>query len=61
MFVDMDIQWACTLLGCVAVVLVPVPVLFHYYGPKLRQKSKWAPTMSVAPSQAQELEKQTGA
>jgi len=44
MFLDMKIQYAATLLGCVAAVLVPVPVFFYVYGPKLRQKSKWAPT-----------------
>ncbi|KAI1620180.1 putative MFS multidrug transporter [Exophiala viscosa] len=44
MFLDMKIQYAATLLGCVAALLVPVPVFFYVYGPKLRQKSKWAPT-----------------
>ena len=45
MFIDMKIQWAGTLLGCVAAVLIPVPIAFYLYGPKLRQKSKWAPTL----------------
>jgi len=58
MFTSMEIQWACTLLGCVAAVLVPVPVFFYYYGPKLRQKSKWAPTMPAPPPPAEELEKE---
>jgi MFS transporter, DHA1 family, multidrug resistance protein len=49
MFVNMKIQWAFTLLGCVALVLIPVPIFFYYKGLKLRQKSKWAPTMP-APS-----------
>ena len=43
MFQGMGIQWASTLLGCVAAALVPIPVLFYLYGHKLRAKSKFAP------------------
>lgn len=42
MFNSMKIQWASTLLGCVALVLIPVPFLFFKYGKGLRQKSKFA-------------------
>jgi DHA1 family multidrug resistance protein-like MFS transporter len=48
MFLGMEIQWAATLLGCVAAVLIPVPVFFSLYGPRLRQKSQWAPTPKPA-------------
>ncbi|KAK3320921.1 major facilitator superfamily domain-containing protein [Cercophora scortea] len=44
MFEGMGIQWASTLLGCVAAALVPIPVLFYLYGHKLRQRSSFAPT-----------------
>ncbi|KAF2145738.1 uncharacterized protein K452DRAFT_265037 [Aplosporella prunicola CBS 121167] len=44
MFQGMGVQWAGTLLGCVAAVLVPVPVVFYLYGEKIRQKSNFAPT-----------------
>ncbi|KAK3315119.1 putative fluconazole resistance protein [Apodospora peruviana] len=44
MFNGMGIQWASTLLGCVAAALVPIPVLFYLYGHKLRAKSSFAPT-----------------
>jgi DHA1 family multidrug resistance protein-like MFS transporter len=44
MFNGMGIQWAATLLGCVAAVLVPIPVLFYLYGHKLRARSSFAPT-----------------
>jgi DHA1 family multidrug resistance protein-like MFS transporter len=44
MFNGMGIQWAATLLGCIAVVLVPVPVWFYYRGAALRAKSAFAPT-----------------
>ncbi|SPO03496.1 probable fluconazole resistance protein [Cephalotrichum gorgonifer] len=44
MFKGMGIQWAATLLGCVAVVLVPIPVIFYIYGARLRARSSFAPT-----------------
>lgn len=42
MFVNMKIQWATTLLGCLSLVLIPVPFLFYKYGGKIRSKSKYA-------------------
>lgn len=42
MFVNMKIQWAGTLLGCVGVVMIPVPFLFYKYGKQIREKSKFA-------------------
>lgn len=42
MFTKMKIKWAGTLLGLVAVALVPVPFLFYKYGKLLRQRSKFA-------------------
>jgi hypothetical protein len=44
MFDGMGIQYASTLLGCVAVVLAPIPFIFYRYGAKIRQRSKYAPT-----------------
>ena len=44
MFDGMGIQWAATLLGCVALVLAPIPFIFYKYGAKIRQKSSYAPT-----------------
>ena len=43
MFDNMGIQWAATLLGCVAAVLVPIPVCFWFFGKNLRKRSKFAP------------------
>lgn len=42
MFVNMEIKWASTLLGCFAIVLIPVPILFYKYGSRIRAKSKYA-------------------
>jgi len=44
MFNGMGIQWASTLLGCVALLLVPVPIWFYLRGAKIREASKFAPT-----------------
>jgi DHA1 family multidrug resistance protein-like MFS transporter len=43
MFKALGVNWAGTLLGCVAVVLVPIPVGFYFYGAKIRSRSKFAP------------------
>ncbi|KAL3480523.1 major facilitator superfamily domain-containing protein [Aspergillus californicus] len=43
MFNNLGIQWAGTLLGCIAVIMIPIPVLFLKFGSRLRMKSKLAP------------------
>lgn len=43
-----QVQWAGTLLGCVAIVLVPMPVIFYLKGAQIRAKSNFAPTFPVA-------------
>jgi len=59
MYEAMGIQWASTLLGCVAAVLVPIPVIFYLYGHKLRAKSKFAPTGPLNTPGAVEEEEKT--
>ncbi|KAH8811891.1 MFS multidrug transporter-like protein [Xylogone sp. PMI_703] len=44
MFKALHVNWTGTLLGCVAAVLVPIPIGFYYYGATLRKKSAFAPT-----------------
>jgi len=44
MIEGMGVGPAGSLLGAVALVLVPMPVLFYYYGARLREKSTFAPT-----------------
>lgn len=44
MFNGLGINWAATLLGCVAAVLVPIPIIFYKYGHKIRAKSAYAPS-----------------
>jgi DHA1 family multidrug resistance protein-like MFS transporter len=42
MFHNLGTNWAGTLIGCIAVVLLPVPILFYIYGKTIRGKSKYA-------------------
>ncbi|KAI7652099.1 MFS general substrate transporter, partial [Hortaea werneckii] len=44
MIKGMGIQWAGTLLGCVAAVLVPIPAVFWWKGAKIRERSSFAPS-----------------
>ncbi len=44
MFQGIGVNWAGTLLGCVALILVPIPVVFYKFGARIRQNSKFAPT-----------------
>jgi hypothetical protein len=36
-------RWASTLLGCIALVMIPIPVLFMRYGHILRARSRYTP------------------
>lgn len=36
------VAWGCTLLGCISVLFVPLPIIFHRYGATLRRKSRYA-------------------
>lgn len=42
MFDNLGVQWATTLLALLATLLVPVPILFYYYGERIRAKSSFA-------------------
>ncbi|KAB8231992.1 MFS transporter [Aspergillus alliaceus] len=41
MFDNMGIQWASTLLGCIATLLIPIPVCFWLFGDRLRKRSRF--------------------
>jgi len=56
MFNGLGIEWASTLLGFVAVALIPVPIFFLKYGARLRAKSKFAPSLPKPPQQQHEDE-----
>ncbi|KKK24302.1 putative MFS transporter [Aspergillus rambellii] len=42
MFKALGVNWTGTLLGCVAALLMPMPLLFYIFGPRIRAKSKFA-------------------
>jgi len=56
MFQALHVNWAGSMLGCVAILLVPIPVGFYYYGAKIRERSKFAPTRPMAPPPSDEEE-----
>ncbi|ORY11706.1 major facilitator superfamily domain-containing protein [Clohesyomyces aquaticus] len=60
MFEGMGIQWASTLLGCVAVLLVPMPIVFYVYGKKIRLKSKFAPAPDIEQDKRRDEEERLG-
>ncbi|WEW55571.1 hypothetical protein PRK78_001002 [Emydomyces testavorans] len=41
-FNGMGVNWAGTLLGCVAAALAPIPLVFYLYGHRIRAKSKFS-------------------
>lgn len=47
MFEGIGINWGATVLGCFAVALIPLPVLFYFYGERIRRRSKYAPTFAA--------------
>ena len=49
MFSALGVNWTGTLLGCVALVLAPIPAVFWKYGDRIRAMSKFAPTMAKMP------------
>ncbi|KAK1087690.1 hypothetical protein LTR33_000932 [Friedmanniomyces endolithicus] len=45
MYKSLGVQWATSVLGFVAVSLIPVPILFFVYGAKIRKLSKFTPKL----------------
>jgi DHA1 family multidrug resistance protein-like MFS transporter len=42
MFNNLGIQWAGTLLACLATVMIPIPIGFYIYGSRLRKRSVYS-------------------
>jgi hypothetical protein len=42
MFDKLGTQWASSVLGIFAVLLVPIPFLFYTFGPRIRARGKWS-------------------
>ena len=41
MFHKLGIPWASSLLGFIAVAMIPIPFLFYIYGPRIRKRGKF--------------------
>jgi DHA1 family multidrug resistance protein-like MFS transporter len=42
MYVGLGVDWATSLLAFVCIALIPFPLVFWYYGKKIRSLSKFA-------------------
>ncbi|KAF2267199.1 MFS general substrate transporter [Lojkania enalia] len=60
MFDGMGIEWASTLLGLIALVLVPMPVLFYFFGKRIRGKSRFAPAPDIQQDKKRDEEARLG-
>lgn len=60
MFNNLGVQWAGTLLGCLALIMVPIPLAFIRYGPWLRRKSKFAPNLDMKRKESVSMEMEGG-
>ncbi|KAI1206193.1 MFS general substrate transporter [Annulohypoxylon truncatum] len=47
MYEGIGTHWTMTLLGCIAVILLPAPLAFWWYGRKLRSRSPYAKSPSA--------------
>ena len=57
MFEALNPRWASTLLGCIAIVMVPIPIILQRYGHQIRGRSKYAPSRSL-PTKVQPVEEE---
>ncbi|OAG39876.1 hypothetical protein AYO21_05942 [Fonsecaea monophora] len=58
MFHNLGIQWAGTLLGCLAAVMIPIPVVFYIWGHKIRGWSKTTVSREAAGSDEEDLRRE---
>ena len=42
MYESLGVHWALTLVGCLSMLMTPVPYVFSKYGPAIRKKSQSA-------------------
>ncbi|RPB16476.1 MFS general substrate transporter [Morchella conica CCBAS932] len=47
MFHNLGVNWAGSLLGFIAIAMIPIPISFFLFGARIRARSKWAPTTEV--------------
>jgi len=42
-YIQLEVSWACTLIGLTGLLFAPSPFLFYKYGPRIRAHSNFAP------------------
>ncbi|KAJ4470182.1 MFS polyamine transporter [Lentinula aciculospora] len=42
MYAKLSYKWANTLFGCIACVMMPIPFILFFYGPRIRSRSKFS-------------------
>ncbi|KAJ1019923.1 hypothetical protein NDA16_004204 [Ustilago loliicola] len=52
------VAWGSVLMGCISILMAPIPILLYKFGPKLRSMSKYASDPSAGSEQSSE--KQAG-
>ncbi|KAF2211536.1 hypothetical protein CERZMDRAFT_43307 [Cercospora zeae-maydis SCOH1-5] len=45
MYAAIGVKWGTTILALLAVTMIPIPILFYYFGAQIRAKSRWQPPM----------------
>lgn len=39
---EFPVAWGCVLIGCISILMGPIPILLYKFGPRLRKASKYA-------------------
>ncbi|OSD00382.1 MFS general substrate transporter [Trametes coccinea BRFM310] len=58
MYETLNPRWASTLLGCIAVLMAPIPFVLRKYGHHIRRRSKYSPTGNLPHKPPAKEEKQ---
>lgn len=45
MYHKLGVDWASSLLGFLSIAMIPIPILFYFYGAKIRAMSKFTPKL----------------
>jgi MFS transporter, DHA1 family, multidrug resistance protein len=45
MYENLGVNWATSVLGFIAVALMPVPILFYIFGARIRRLSRFSPNL----------------
>ncbi|OBZ78052.1 hypothetical protein A0H81_01678 [Grifola frondosa] len=61
MFRKLGINWACTLIGLLGLLLSPSPFLFYKFGPWIRTKSRFSPCYDLLVAKEIEAEEAAAA